>query len=136
MRAYQIETMGDVSGLKQVELPKPTAGPGEVVVQVRACSLNYRDLMIIRGHYNPKMEVPRIPLSDCSGEIVEVGPAGLRLDIPLDQDLQPGARAQLREGCDHTVSTCAARFANAVNFQGEPFLPGNDLLARYAVPAA
>lgn len=69
-------------------------------------------------------------------EIVEVGPAGLRLDIPLDQDLQPGARAQLREGCDHTVSTCAARFANAVNFQGEPFLPGNDLLARYAVPAA
>ena len=43
----------------------------------------------------------------------------------------PARRALLREGCDHTLATCAARFANAANFQGEPFLPGNDLLARY-----
>ena len=32
-----------------------------------------------------------------------------------------------------TVATCAARFGNAVNFQGEPFLPGNDMLAQYPV---
>ncbi|QDU79888.1 Alcohol dehydrogenase [Polystyrenella longa] len=73
MRAYQIETMGDISGLKLVDLPQPTAGPGQVVVRVKACSLNFRDLMILRGQYNPNMDVPRIPLSDCSGEIVEVG---------------------------------------------------------------
>ena len=46
-----------------------------------------------------------------------------------------GSRALAMEGCDHTLETCATRFANAVNFQGEPFLPGNDLLTRYASPA-
>ena len=45
-----------------------------------------------------------------------------------------GTRALLREGCDHTLDTCATRFANAVNFRGEPFLPGNDLLTRYPAP--
>jgi hypothetical protein len=37
----------------------------------------------------------------------------------------------VQEGCDHTIATCAARFGNAINFQGEPFLPGNDSLTRY-----
>ena len=49
----------------------------------------------------------------------------------VDPGLTTDARATVREGCDHTIETCAARFANAVNFQGEPFLPGNDLLTRY-----
>ena len=57
--------------------------------------------------------------------------AGLVLDLALDPTLEPGTRALLREGCDHTLATCHARFGNAVNFQGEPFVPGNDLLARY-----
>ena len=57
--------------------------------------------------------------------------AGLTLDLALDPALAPGTRALLREGCDHTLATCHARFGNAVNFQGEPFVPGNDLLARY-----
>lgn len=37
----------------------------------------------------------------------------------------------LRQGCDHTIATCSERFGNAVNFQGEPYLPGNDMLGRY-----
>jgi hypothetical protein len=49
----------------------------------------------------------------------------------LDPALTPGTRALLRQGCDHTLQTCHARFGNAINFQGEPFVPGNDLLARY-----
>jgi uncharacterized phage protein (TIGR02218 family) len=55
----------------------------------------------------------------------------------LEDDLPPNAAAgwlvRLREGCDHTIATCAARFGNAANFQGEPFVPGNDILARYPV---
>lgn len=43
----------------------------------------------------------------------------------------PGARALLTQGCDKRLATCATRFANAVNFRGEPFLPGMDLLTRY-----
>ncbi|MBU7579182.1 MAG: DUF2163 domain-containing protein [Porphyrobacter sp.] len=55
-------------------------------------------------------------------------------DRPLVAGTQPGTRAELREGCDHTIATCAERFGNAANFRGEPFLPGNDLLARYGQP--
>lgn len=42
-----------------------------------------------------------------------------------------GALVHLVEGCDKRIATCADRFANAVNFRGEPYLPGNDLLTRY-----
>lgn len=52
------------------------------------------------------------------------------------RDLPRGAVAngcvvELREGCDKRFETCVSRFANAVNFRGEPYLPGNDLLTRY-----
>lgn len=56
---------------------------------------------------------------------------GLTVDTPLNAELSLGSRAFLLEGCDHTLATCADRFGNAMNFQGEPYLPGNDLLARY-----
>lgn len=58
----------------------------------------------------------------------------LVLEQPLREGLMVGTPALLREGCDHTIATCAARFGNAANFQGEPYLPGNDLLAQYPVP--
>ncbi len=65
-----------------------------------------------------------------------VGSDGTRLVLatPLDSAPPAGTRVLLREGCDHTNATCADRFANAINFQGEPFLPGNDLITRYPVP--
>ena len=44
-----------------------------------------------------------------------------------------GARAIVRQGCDHSLATCSGRFDNAVNFRGEPFLPGNDLVIRYGL---
>ncbi len=42
-------------------------------MKVHAVSLNYRDLLMVRGHYNPKLPLPRIPCSDGAGEVVEVG---------------------------------------------------------------
>lgn len=62
------------------------------------------------------------------------GAGGLVLDVPVDEATAPGTAAIVREGCDHTLDTCSSRFGNAVNFRGEPFLPGNDLLTRYPVP--
>lgn len=55
----------------------------------------------------------------------------LLLDRPLAPSTSVGTRIAVRQGCDHTLETCATRFDNAINFRGEPFLPGNDLLARY-----
>lgn len=45
--------------------------------------------------------------------------------------IEGGAKALLFEGCDKRLTTCSERFNNAINFRGEPFLPGNDLLTRY-----
>lgn len=42
-----------------------------------------------------------------------------------------GALVELIEGCDKSIATCAGRFGNALNFRGEPYLPGVDLLTRY-----
>lgn len=64
-------------------------------------------------------------------QILQADANGLVLDQPLDDALQTGTRALVREGCDHRLSTCQERFGNGENFRGEPFLPGNDLLARY-----
>ena len=73
MRAWQISAFG-VDSLEFVERPTPTPGPGEVLVAVRAISLNFRDLMMVKGLYNPKMHLPRIPCSDGAGEVIAVGP--------------------------------------------------------------
>lgn len=72
MRAWQISKFG-IDSLEFVEKPTPTPGPGEVLVGVRAISLNYRDLLMVRGQYNPKLRLPRIPCSDGAGEVVAVG---------------------------------------------------------------
>lgn len=66
--------------------------------------------------------------------IIDVIDGWVLLDRPLVAGTSQGTRAELREGCDHTIATCSERFANAVNFRGEPFLPGNDLLSRYGQP--
>ena len=71
----------------------------------------------------------------CRTNMVSVFEANV-IDTPLPAGLAPGQRAMAREGCDYRLDTCAARFGNAANFQGEPFLPGNDLLTRYPVPAS
>lgn len=67
--------------------------------------------------------------------VVSVDGAMLVLEHALDPALAEGTLARLREGCDHTIATCSSRFGNSINFQGEPFLPGNDLLTRYPTGA-
>ncbi|MBC7159084.1 MAG: DUF2163 domain-containing protein [Porphyrobacter sp.] len=69
---------------------------------------------------------------EAAGRSVEVVDAdGEWLLLEQAAGIAAGTRAVLREGCDHTLATCRDRFGNAVNFRGEPFLPGNDMLARY-----
>lgn len=72
MKAYRIEQFG-VDKLAPVEVERPVAGDGEVLVRLRAASLNYRDLMMVDGRYNPKLKLPLVPLSDGAGEVVELG---------------------------------------------------------------
>ncbi|MGB7407196.1 MAG: DUF2163 domain-containing protein [Pontixanthobacter sp.] len=74
------------------------------------------------------------PTAGTRSTIIGVENEALVLDTPVPPGLAFGSRAVVREGCDHVFTTCRTRFDNAVNFQGEPFLPGNDLLARYPQP--
>src|SRR5579862_8944671 len=75
MRAYQLPKSGaGIESLAQVERPDPNKpGHRQVLVKVRACSLNFRDLGIVRGSYRMPVRENVIPLSDGAGEVVEIG---------------------------------------------------------------
>ncbi len=72
MKAYEIRDFG-IENLKAVERPVPEVGETQVLVRFHAASLNYRDLLMVTGRYNPKLKTPLIPLSDGAGEVVQVG---------------------------------------------------------------
>jgi NADPH:quinone reductase-like Zn-dependent oxidoreductase len=83
MKTYLIESFG-FDGLKIADRPEQPPGPGQVQVRWKAFSLNYRDLMVVKGIYNPKMRLPMIPLSDGAGEVAAVG-AGVTRVKPGDR---------------------------------------------------
>ena len=115
MRAWQISSFG-VDSLEFVERPTPSPGPGEVLVAVRAISFNYRDLLLVKGIYNPKLKLPRIPCSDGAGEVAAVGEgvtawkpgdrvAGIFMQNWLDGVLTPiKARGALGGDIDGTLA--------------------------------
>ncbi|MEC7947932.1 MAG: NAD(P)-dependent alcohol dehydrogenase [Myxococcota bacterium] len=61
--------------------PSPVPGPGQILLRMRAASLNYRDLLMIRGHYNPRQPLPLVPCSDGVGEVIGVGPDVTRFSV-------------------------------------------------------
>jgi NADPH:quinone reductase-like Zn-dependent oxidoreductase len=73
MRAYQLDRIGSLDGLVLTERDIPSPGVGEVLVRVRASSLNFRDVMILNGQYPMPVPPGRVPLSDGAGEVVAVG---------------------------------------------------------------
>jgi len=81
MKAAVLDSPG-IGGVNVKELPDPRPGPGEVLVRMRAASLNFRDLVVTTGGYGPQQKQTGLTLlSDGAGEIVEVGPgvAGYRV---------------------------------------------------------
>lgn len=81
MKAYRYESRIGLDALRPVERPDPEPGPNEVVLRMKALSLNYRDLAIARGHYHAAVPPPLIPISDGAGEVVAVGHAVTRFRI-------------------------------------------------------
>lgn len=78
MKTYEIGKSGGIDALTLIERPTPKPGHGQVLVRMRATSLNYRDLVIAKGGLG-KRENSLIPVSDGAGEVAEVGPGVTRV---------------------------------------------------------
>ena len=73
MRAMEIQGDFGIENLKLAERDVPKAGPGQIVVRMKAASLNYRDLATVAALHGVRGGLPLVPLSDGCGEVVEVG---------------------------------------------------------------
>lgn len=81
MKLYELQHKSGFDSVTAAERPDPQPGPGEVAVAVKACSLNFRDLLVARGAYGAPPPLGRIPLSDGAGEVVAVGAGVTRVKI-------------------------------------------------------
>ena len=84
MRALVVQELSDdLSGVALVDIAAPERQPGEVLVRVHAASLNFPDLLMTKGKYQFKPEMPFISGLECAGEVIEAAP---------DSGFQPGDR--------------------------------------------
>jgi NADPH:quinone reductase-like Zn-dependent oxidoreductase len=73
VRLFEIRQPAGTESLVLTEKPNPVPGPFEVVVRIRAASLNYRDLVAAKGGYGRSLRLPLVPLSDGAGEVIATG---------------------------------------------------------------
>lgn len=82
MRVFQIEGDWGIGNLKLAERSEPEPGPGQVLVRMKAASLNARDLIVPeRGYGRATGELPLIPVSDGAGEVVATGEGVTRVAV-------------------------------------------------------
>lgn len=125
MRGLLSKAPGGPETLVMDELPDPVAGPGQVVVAVKACSINYPDVLIIEDKYQMKPPRPFAPGSEISGVIDSVG-EGVR-------DFKPGDRVLCTTGAGGLVEKVAVPAASLYPLpEGRSFEEGASLLLTYA----
>jgi NADPH2:quinone reductase len=73
MRAIMCREFGDLSVLKLEEVPDPVAGPGQALVRIRACGINFADSIMAAGKYQNQPALPFIPGSEIAGDVVALG---------------------------------------------------------------
>jgi NADPH:quinone reductase-like Zn-dependent oxidoreductase len=81
MQAYHIDRFGSVDGIVLRSSEDPRPGPKEVLMGVRASSLNYRDLMVLRGGGRGPTKLGVVPLSDGAGEVAAIGDRVTRVKV-------------------------------------------------------
>jgi len=95
MKIYRLQTIGSIDGLKLCEEPTPEPRPGEVLVRIKATSLNFRDLTIVNGWSPFPLEEGRVQLSDAAGIVEAVGSGVTRFAIGdrVTNNFMPGWHA-------------------------------------------
>jgi len=82
MKVFQIQDDWSMDHLRIATRPDPRPGPGEVLLRMKAASLNYRDLLVpLRGYGAHTGTLPLIPLSDGVGEVIETGTGVARVRV-------------------------------------------------------
>lgn len=81
MRVFEIQDEFGLENLRPAERERPEPARGEVLLRLRAASLNFRDYLMVTGVYNPRQELPLIPCSDGVGLVEEVGPGVERVAV-------------------------------------------------------
>ena len=81
MRVVELQNKFGLESFVVTDRPRPEPGAGQVLVRVRAASLNYRDLLVATGAYDPRIKLPLIPLSDGAGEVAARGAGVTRLEV-------------------------------------------------------
>jgi len=81
MKVYAYLDRISLDNLTLQERPDPVPGPQDVVLRMRAATLNYRDLAIARGNYHARVSAPLIPVSDGAGEVVSTGSEVTRVKL-------------------------------------------------------
>ena len=81
MKVIELQNNFGLENLAMNERSMPEPGYGQVLVKMQAAALNYRDLLMVRGHYNPRQSLPLIPASDGAGEVVGVGDGVVEIKV-------------------------------------------------------
>ena len=84
MRAVMCRAWGEVEDLKLEDVPAPTPGPGEILIEVRATSVNYADALLVAGRYQTKPPLPFSPGLETAGVVAGCG-AGVARFAPGDR---------------------------------------------------
>ncbi|MCA0756911.1 NAD(P)-dependent alcohol dehydrogenase [Paenibacillus sp. N4] len=81
MKAFVLHGGFGLDYLKETDMPIPSPGPGQVLIRIKAVSLNARDMGVIDGFYEPNRTAPLIPVSDGVGEVIALGDRASRFQI-------------------------------------------------------
>jgi len=97
VQAYRVTTADGIDAIEQVVMDTPTPASDEILVKMKACSLNYRDMLITMGAYVRNDVRPIVPLSDGAGEVVRVGSEVAIFNLLRIQGIYVGSTAMLEQ---------------------------------------
>src|SRR5438046_10030438 len=108
MKAVVFEKHGGPEVLEYTEVPEPKAGFGEVLIEVKATSINHVDIFLRRGMPGVKVPLPKIAGCDASGIVREIGPGVHSVKVGDRVTSNPGISCGHCEFCAAAVgSQCA-----------------------------
>ncbi|MEL7296461.1 MAG: NADPH:quinone oxidoreductase family protein [Pseudomonadota bacterium] len=99
MKAALVKAYGPPESLVIEDIPSPTPGPSEVKLRVRACGVNFPDVLMIAGKYQFKPEMPFSPGAEMAGEIIEIGADVKHLEVGMRVLCMTGHGGMAEEVC-------------------------------------